>query len=220
MDIRLNRRTIATAVTIGMGGAALGAANAFAQATPETGATPMTGEADRNPYSYLADVPMFTVTSTDVSDGEEMDARYRGDMPDEGGPDISPQLSWSGQPDGVQSFIVSCYDPDAPIPSGFWHWAVFNIPGDTTGLVQGAGAPDSTDLPEGSIQLPNEAGLAQYIGPAPPPGAAHRYFFAVLALDVPTLDLPEDASPGLMYGSAREHILGYGLLVPVASPVA
>jgi Raf kinase inhibitor-like YbhB/YbcL family protein len=211
--MRMNRRDIISAATIGVSGIALGATDAFAQATPQAGAgaTPVVGPTGRDPYAFLAGIPTFTVTSTDIAEGIEVDEQFRG--PDA----ISPQLSWSGHPEGVQSYIVSCYDPDAPIPSGFWHWAVFNIPPDTTEIVQGAGAVDSTDLPEGSIQLPNDAGLAQYIGPAPPPGPPHRYFFAVLALDIPTLDLPADASPALMYGSALGHILGYGLLVPVAT---
>lgn len=208
--MNMNRRNVISAATIGMG-TALGAARVFAQATPVTSPTPLAGETSRNPYAYLEDLPTFTVTSTDVSEGVEMESMFRGRD------GVSPQLSWSGQPDGAQSYIVSCYDPDAPIPSGFWHWAVFNIPSDTTALVQGAGAADSTDLPEGSIQLPNDAGLSQYIGPSPTPGPSHHYYFAVLALDAPTLDLPETASPGLMYGAARSHILGYGLLVPVAT---
>jgi Raf kinase inhibitor-like YbhB/YbcL family protein len=45
-----------------------------------------------------------------------------------GGKDLSPQLSWSGAPAETESYTVTMYDPDAPSGSGFWHWAVADIP--------------------------------------------------------------------------------------------
>ncbi len=134
-----------------------------------------------------------------------------------GGQDRSPQLAWSVAPDGAKSFVVTMYDADAPTPSGFWHWAVIDLPGDTTELPNGAGVPDSTALPAGSVQLPNDASLTQYIGAAPPTGPAHRYFIGVFALDVDHLDVPKTATPALMSFMTLGHIRGYGLIVPLAS---
>ena len=83
----------------------------------------------REPYAGLPDLPEFTLTSTDIQDGgtapEWMRSALFG-VP--GGQDRSPQLSWSGFPEGTKSFVLTCFDPDAPVPSGFWHWTLSNIP--------------------------------------------------------------------------------------------
>jgi Raf kinase inhibitor-like YbhB/YbcL family protein len=193
-----------------------GAIRVFAQATPSVPGTPQVVEG-RNPYEFLADLPTFTLTSADVQDGMEMPLPQRSGIAGAGGEDMSPQLSWNGQPDEVQSYVVTMFDADAATPSGFWHWAVFNIPGDTTELPTDAGAPESTLLPEGSMQLANDLGLRQYIGAAPPPGPPHRYFIVVLALDVPSLDIAPESTPAVMSFNTLGHILGYGVLVPIAS---
>lgn len=220
MSTPLSRRQLVTSASLaagGIGAAAMMAGVVAAQATPASMATPIPACGPRNPYAMLSSVPTFTVTSTDVKEGQEMPAAQRSGIAKAGGEDRSPQLAWSGQPSGIKSYAVSMYDPDAPTPSGFWHWAVFNILGDTTELPSGAGVPDSTLLPAGSVQLPNDASLARYLGAAPPPGPSHRYFLAVLALDVANLDLAKNATPALMSGTAFGHIKAYGLLVPLAT---
>lgn len=176
----------------------------------------MTTPADAfpNPYELLEKVPSFEVRSDDVTDGAEMPAAQRsGAMGVEGGKDTSPQLSWSGFPEGTQSFAVTVYDPCAPTGSGFWHWAVADIPADVTSLDSGAGS-EGGSLPGSATTLRNDAGIRGYVGAAPPPGhGEHRYYVVVHAVDVPSLDLPEDASPAYLGFNLSMHTLARGMVV-------
>ncbi len=170
-----------------------------------------------DPYTFLPEVPTFTVTSTDIEDGATLAAPHTsGAFGVPGGEDRSPQLSWSGFPEGTRSFAVTVYDPDAPTASGFWHWAVFNLPASVTELPAGAGAQGGAGLPAGAVQLRNDGGFAGYIGAAPPAGhGPHRYFTVVHALDVESLDVPADASPAFLGFNLFSHTLARATITPV-----
>lgn len=166
-----------------------------------------------DPYSIFPAVPEFEVTSSDITPGETVPAAHWGAWG--GGEDISPQLAWSGAPEGTKTFAVTVYDPDAPTASGFWHWAVYNIPASVTELPRGAGAPDG-DLPQGAITLSNELRTKQYSGPTPPEGTGrHRYFFVVHALDT-ELELDGEATPAILGFNAGFHTLGRAILIVTA----
>jgi Raf kinase inhibitor-like YbhB/YbcL family protein len=110
---------------------------------------------------------------------------------------------------------VTCFDPDAPTGSGFWHWAVFDIPADVTELPTGAGSPDGALLPAGAITLRGDAGAARYIGAAPPAGhGPHRYVFAVHAIDVERLGIDGDVTPALLGFNLFGHTLARAVIVP------
>ncbi len=167
-----------------------------------------------DPYDFLPQVPAFTVTSSDISDGDTLATPHRSGIFGAGGDDVSPQLAWQGFPAQTRSFAVTVYDPDAPTASGFWHWAVFNLPLSTTELASGAGSADGGTLPPGAVTLANDAGLKQYLGAAPPPGhGPHRYFFVVHAVDVESLDIPADARPAFLGFNLFSHVLGRARIV-------
>jgi Raf kinase inhibitor-like YbhB/YbcL family protein len=164
-----------------------------------------------NPYEYLPPVPSFAVTSADVVDGEQVALTFVHDSV--GGENISPQLEWSGFPEGTQSFVVTCFDPDAPIPSGFWHWTVVDVPLSVTAFARGAGESDST-LP-GGFHVRTDFASASYGGCAPPPGDhPHRYFFVVHAVDVPSLGVDASVSPAVVGFNLAFHTLARAVIAP------
>jgi Raf kinase inhibitor-like YbhB/YbcL family protein len=164
------------------------------------------------PYELLPEVPSFTLTSTDVAEGEAKPARHTHGSA--GGDNVSPQLSWSGFPDGTRSFVVSCFDPDAPTPSGFWHWTVVDIPATVTELAAGAGEDDD-HLPEGAFHVRSDFGTRGYDGAAPPPGdRPHRYVFAVHAVDQEHLGVDPDVSPPVVAFNLAFHTLARATLTP------
>ncbi|GGN82038.1 YbhB/YbcL family Raf kinase inhibitor-like protein [Nocardia rhizosphaerihabitans] len=166
-----------------------------------------------NPYDALPQVPSFTVTSTDITDGQPLANDQVSGVFGAGGKDISPQLSWSGFPEGTQSFAVTVYDPDAPTASGFWHWAVANIPASVTSLDAGAGSEGGT-LPAGAVTLRNDGGFPGFVGAAPPQGhGPHRYFVVVHAVDVPELEVGPDATPAYLGFNLFAHSLGRATLI-------
>ncbi|MGA2125423.1 MAG: YbhB/YbcL family Raf kinase inhibitor-like protein [Xanthobacteraceae bacterium] len=111
----------------------------------------------------------------------------------------SPQLSWAGAPEGTKSFAITCFDPDAPTGSGFWHWVVVNIPPGVTDLALDAGNPKAPKLPAGALQTRNDVGTTGYIGPCPPEGDhPHRYLFTVFAVGTDKLQVTADSSAALI----------------------
>ncbi|NMR20750.1 YbhB/YbcL family Raf kinase inhibitor-like protein [Cellulomonas fimi] len=162
-----------------------------------------------DPYSLLPPVPTFTLMSDDVADGAPLAERHTAAQ------DVSPHLRWEGFPAGTRSFAVSCFDPDAPTPAGWWHWTVVDLPASTTSLPTGAGAPDGAALPSPASQVRNDSGSTGYAGAAPPPGdRVHRYVFAVHALDVERLGAGPDDNPTAVALDVLFHTLGRATLTP------
>ena len=163
-----------------------------------------------DPYELLPKVPSFTLRSPDVQQGTQMAETYI-----HAGSNRSPALEWTGAPQGARSYVVTCFDPDAPTPSGFWHWVVVDLPASVTSLAAGAGKEDGSGLPKGALQCRNDYGSQGYGGPAPPKGdRPHRYFFAVHALDTDRLGVNEQTSPAAVSFTMLGHTLARAVLVP------
>ena len=168
-----------------------------------------------------AQTPSFTLTSPDLASGHFDNAYVLNGFGCQGG-NTSPALVWRNAPAGTQSFSVQIHDPDAPTGSGFWHWAVYNIPASSTGLARGAGnaaaqlpAPafgGNTDFQDTGATGAN----GNYGGPCPPVGdKPHRYMFTVYALAVDDVQkaggLPKTGTAAL-YSFVLNNGLGPALL--------
>jgi Raf kinase inhibitor-like YbhB/YbcL family protein len=111
----------------------------------------------------------------------------------------SPHLRWEGAPVGTKSFAITCFDPDAPTGSGFWHWVVVNIPPTVTELSLAAGDPASGKLPAGALQVRTDFGKPGYGGPCPPEGDhPHRYVFTAHAVSMDKLPVTADTSAAVV----------------------
>ena len=164
---------------------------------------------DYDPYARLDAVPSFPLASEDITDRQPLPAALFGE--DVGGQDRSPQLTWSDAPAGTKSFAVTMYDPDAPTGSGFWHWAVADIPASVTSLAGGASAP------EGAVVLKNELRQPGFVGANPPEGTGvHRYFVVVHAVDVESLGVDPEITPAVLGFNLHFHTLGRAILVGTA----
>ncbi|MQA97090.1 MAG: YbhB/YbcL family Raf kinase inhibitor-like protein [Streptosporangiales bacterium] len=164
-----------------------------------------------SPYDYLPEKPSFSVTSDDIRDGETMPRKLV--FGAAGGDNISPHLRWEGFPAETRGFAVTCFDPDAPTGSGFWHWVLFDVPGDVTELPSGAGSGAFEGLPKGAVHARSDFGTKEYGGAAPPQGhGPHRYIFAVHALDTDKLGPDSDATPAFVGFNLFFHTLARGLI--------
>jgi len=212
---KLRVALVTAALGIGIGAACAASAGSAAASTSASAQAQEHQHSRPNPYEFLPKVPSFTVVSTTVRNGHPLPlAQLSGIFGVPGGKDISPELSWSGFPKTAKSFVVSMYDPEAPTGSGFWHWIVEDIPATATSLPENAGALGSTTLPAGAVQLDGDAGMARYIGGAPPAGSGtHDYYITVTALDEPSTGLGATTSGALLGFEIDSHTIARATIV-------
>ena len=146
----------------------------------------------------------MTIESSDFSNGGDIPRSFTCD-----GQDRSPALSWSGAPEGTESFALITDDPDAP--AGTWvHWVIFNLPAKTRSLA--GGQERREQLSDGSKQGRNDFRKIGYGGPCPPPGKPHRYFFKLYALNA-ELTLSDGATKADVERAMEGKILAKAELV-------
>ncbi|WP_424214460.1 YbhB/YbcL family Raf kinase inhibitor-like protein [Streptomyces sp. BI20] len=160
------------------------------------------------PHAFHPEVAAFTVESPELKPGGELGPAQ---VYAEG--NLSPALRWSGFPEGTESFAVTCFDPDAPTGSGFWHWVLFDIPASVTELPAGAGGGEFPGLPAGAVHVRNDYGSRDFGGAAPPAGERHRYVFTVYAVDRAVLGPDADASPAVVGFNLRFATIGRAQLI-------
>ncbi len=166
------------------------------------------------PYDYLAEVPSFDLTSDDIADGQPIDLKFVATADfGPGGQNVSPHLRWSGFPEQTKSFAVTCFDPDAPTGSGFWHWVLFDIPANVTELASGAASEGLPGVPAGATCGRNDTGNEFYVGPFPPAGhGPHRYVFAVHAVDTDKLGIDGSVPPAVVGFNLSGHVVARAVL--------
>lgn len=122
------------------------------------------------------------------------------------GGNLSPELSWSGEPAGTRSYAITIFDVDAMGGRGWWHWVIYDIASSVKALPAGAGRWGVSRLPNGARQVRNDYGEVGYGGPCPPPGAVHRYIVVLYALDVRWLPDATGATAHVI-AAIRDHTL-------------
>jgi Raf kinase inhibitor-like YbhB/YbcL family protein len=128
--------------------------------------------------------PGFELTSPAFAEGAAIPAEHSCEG-------SSPDLGWTGVPQGTVELALTLLDPDA---GNFVHWVAWGIDPASSALAAGAAAPSESE---------NDAGRSGYFGPCPPKGQRHRYVFTLYALGSP-LGLEEGASPSEAVAAVRE----------------
>jgi hypothetical protein len=146
----------------------------------------------------------FTLTSTTFKDGALIPKKSGNNTAGNAnciGENLSPQLAWSGAPEGAKSFALTMVDPEGRKGLGVYHWVAYGIPPDVTSLAEGEASKPSDKYVGGN----STQGVATYSGPCPPPGSPHHYTFVVIATDLDVKELP----PGLTLPELWEKLNGH-----------
>ena len=147
--------------------------------------------------SAAAQTP-FTLTSTTFKDGQLMPRKVANSNPANPncvGENVSPQLSWTGVPEGTRSFAILMEDPEGRGGAGVHHWVAYGIPATVTSFAEGEVSKASDKYVGGR----STQGVPNYSGPCTPPGSPHHYTFILVATDLDPKELPA--------GLTREELL-------------
>ncbi len=158
----------------------------------------------------IAQAADFTVRSSSPSKGHFQQAQFANGFGCTG-QNISPEISWSGAPQGTKSYVITMFDPDAPTGSGWWHWVLANVPGTVNELKEGVGSTAGM-LPAGTLEVRGDSGQPGYLGVCPPAGQIHNYVITVHALKVDKLELPDTVTPAMLSFMVMGNSLGQASL--------
>jgi len=146
--------------------------------------------------AHAADV--FSLNSSTFVDGKMMPKKVANspansnNNPNCVGENVSPELSWTGVPNGTKSFVLLMVDPEGRGGAGVFHWVAYGIPSTVTGFAEGETSKQTDKYVGGK----STQGVAFYSGPCTPPNQSpHHYTFTLIATDFAPTDLP----PGLTH---------------------
>ena len=131
----------------------------------------------------------FMLTSTTFKDGQMMPRKVANTNPNNAncvGDNVSPQLSWTGAPEGTKSFALLMEDPEGRGGAGVHHWVAYGIPASVTSFAEGEVSKSSDKYVGGK----STQGVGNFSGPCTPPGTPHHYTFVVIATDLDPKELP------------------------------
>jgi Raf kinase inhibitor-like YbhB/YbcL family protein len=154
--------------------------------------------------------PPFSLISTGFDDGGILPEKFTAPTPTQF--QNSPPFAWSNTPEGTASFVLLLHDVDGAVnkrTDDVTHWLIYNIPGSVSSLAEGV--HPVVQLPDGSVQAPNQRKTPGYLGPGAR-GIYHHYVFELYALDV-KLNLPTDAPRAEVFSALQGHVLGKAVLV-------
>lgn len=153
----------------------------------------------------------FALTSPSFEDGDKLPEQFtcEGQPFGEG---ISPELHWTPGPAATKSYALVFLDTSlseqSPPDEHGYHWAMWDIPKQTTQLPQELSDGQFPVEPEGAEQVSGYSGIPyRFLGPCPSwldtkmPGAGRSndsYAFILYALDVEQLEKPEPVT-GVKY---------------------
>ena len=146
----------------------------------------------------------FTLTSSSWKDNAMVARKYGGKLasnPNCDGDNVSPQLSWSGVPEGTKSFAFTMVDPEGRGGLGVFHWVAYGIPANVTSFAEGEVSKESDKYVGGK----STQGVGFFSGPCTPPGSPHHYTYMVIATDFDAKELP----PGMTLPELQAKLNGH-----------
>ncbi|HEY2258049.1 MAG TPA: YbhB/YbcL family Raf kinase inhibitor-like protein [Variovorax sp.] len=153
----------------------------------------------------MANAAPMQVTSASFADGTAIPLANAGNAPGCGGQGISPQVAWSGLPEGAQSVAVLISDPDGGKGAGVSHLVAYNIAAARMQMKEGELGADGPGVTVGK----NSAGANAYRGMCPPNGdRPHHYILTVIATDVQPGTLAGGMTRDELMAALKGHTLG------------
>jgi Raf kinase inhibitor-like YbhB/YbcL family protein len=154
----------------------------------------------------------FTLSSATFKDGTMMPKKVANKNPQNPncvGDNVSPELSWSGVPDGTKSFAFTMVDPEGRGGLGVFHWVAYGIPANVTSFAEGEVSKESEKYVGGK----STQGVGYFSGPCTPPGSPHHYTYMVIATDLDAKELPAGLTLPELQAKLNGHVKGAAGLV-------